>query len=93
MAIDFEWDAAKATRNLAKHGVRFEEASTAFYDHLSMTIPDPIHSADEARHVLIGQSNTGRVLVVVHVDRGERIRLISARIASRKERRQYEEST
>jgi len=86
-------ESGKKSRKLAKHSVRFEEASTAFYDHLSITIPDPLHSEDEARHVLIGQSSAGRVLVVVHVDRGERIRLISARIASRKERRQYEEGT
>lgn len=92
MSIEFEWDAAKAKSNLQKHGVSFEEATTAFYDVLSVTIPDPLHSEAEPRFVLLGQANTSRLLVIVHVDRGARIRLISARTATRKERKQYETS-
>lgn len=92
MAIEFEWDAAKAEANLRKHGVSFEEAATAFSDTLSTTIPDPLHSESEARYVLLGQTSAGRLVVVVHVDRGVRVRLISARIATRKERKQYEAS-
>jgi uncharacterized DUF497 family protein len=90
MGIEFEWDPAKAEANVRKHGISFEEATTAFFDKLSFTIPDPLHSEDEARFVLLGQTSTGQLIVVVHVDRGARIRLISARPATRKERRQYE---
>jgi uncharacterized DUF497 family protein len=92
MAIEFEWDAAKAGANLRKHGVSFEEAATAFSDPLSSTIPDPLHSEWEARCVLLGQTSAGRLVVVVHVDRGSEIRLISARVATRKERKHYETS-
>ncbi len=90
MALIFEWDVAKATANVLKHGVRFEEAATAFSDPLSITIPDPAHSADEERYILIGRSTVSRVLVVVHLERGVSIRLISARLATRRERRAYE---
>jgi uncharacterized protein len=90
MSIEFEWDSAKAEANLQKQSVSFEEATTAFYDGLSFTIPDPLHSEREARFVLLGQTSGGRLVVVVHVDRGARIRLISARAATRKERRQHE---
>jgi uncharacterized DUF497 family protein len=90
MGIEFEWDSAKAEANLQKHGVSFEEATTAFYDALSSTIPDPLHSEAEARFVLLGQTSAGRLVVVVHVDRGAIIRLISARAATRKERKEYE---
>jgi uncharacterized DUF497 family protein len=92
MSIEFEWDPAKAEANLRKHGVSFEEAVTAFSDALSSTIPDPLHSVGESRCVLIGLSSAGRLVVVVHVDRGAKIRLISARPATRKERNQYETS-
>lgn len=92
MMTDFEWDPDKATINLKKHGVSFEEATTAFFDPLSVTINDPLHSEDEKRAVLIGQSSSGRLLVVVHIDRGSRIRLISARTATRKEKRDYEKA-
>lgn len=92
MAIEFEWDAAKAEANLRKHGVSFEEAATAFSDTLSTTISDPLHSEREARYVLLGRTSTGRLVVVVHVDRGVRVRLISARLATRRERKQYEAS-
>ncbi len=89
----FEWDAAKAVANLAKHGVSFEEASSAFEDPLSLTIGDPLHSVSEARFVLLGRSRAGRLLVVVHADRGSAIRVIGARVADRKERRTYEEDS
>ena len=92
MPLFFEWDPVKARRNKEKHDVTFDEASAAFEDPLSLTIPDPLHSEDEARFVLIGVSRRGRLLVVVHTDRGERVRIISARGATAKERRQYEEN-
>ena len=69
--MHFEWDPEKARANLAKHGVSFEEAMACFLDPLSVTILDPDHSEGENRFVLIGQSSTGRLLVVVHTDRGE----------------------
>jgi len=86
----FEWDPQKAKSNLIKHGVSFEEASTAFQDTLSLTIDDPLHSIDEDRVVLIGMSNKNRLLVVVHTERGDNIRIISARKATKKERKNYE---
>jgi len=92
MNTDFEWDADKAASNLKKHGVSFEEATTTFFDVLSVTIDDPLHSSGEQRAVLIGQSGSGRLLVVVHMDRGSQIRIISARAATRKERRYYEKA-
>ena len=88
----FEWDAAKAKANLRKHGVSFEEASTVFYDELTMTGADPDHSVGEARFVTFGVSSERRLLVVSHADRGEAIRIISARKATPPERRIYEES-
>jgi hypothetical protein len=92
MALLFEWDPRKARRNLTIHGVSFDEASTAFQDPLSKTIADPPHSKDEERFVLLGLSHRNRLLVVVHTERGDRIRLISARLAANKERVRYEES-
>jgi uncharacterized DUF497 family protein len=92
MALLFEWDPRKARRNLTLHGVSFDEASTAFQDPLSKTIADPLHSEDEKRFVLLGHSHRNRLLVVVHTERGDRIRLISARLASNRERVRYEES-
>jgi hypothetical protein len=92
MALLFEWDPGKARRNLRMHGVSFDEASTAFRDPLSKTIDDPLHSEDEERFVLLGLSHRNRLLVVVHTERGDRIRLISARLATNKERVRYEES-
>jgi uncharacterized DUF497 family protein len=86
----FEWDPNKAAQNIRKHGVSFEEAATAFGDPLSITIFDPLHSIDEDRFVLIGMSNRNRLLVVVHTDRNDRIRIISARKATKKEKKQYE---
>ena len=92
-AVKFEWDPGKAASNQEKHGVSFEEASTVFGDPLSRTIPDPLHSEGEDRCVIVGLSAHMRTLVVVHVDRGDRIRIISARPATRPERRDYEEGT
>jgi uncharacterized DUF497 family protein len=90
--VNFEWDSDKAQRNLRKHGVSFDEAATAFGDPLSMTIDDPDHSVGEERLLLLGRTLVGRLVVVAHLDDGETIRLISARIAERHERRDYEES-
>jgi uncharacterized DUF497 family protein len=92
MALLFEWDPRKARINVTKHGVTFDEASTAFQDALSVTIGDPLHSEDEDRFVLIGHSHRNRLLVVVHTERADRIRIISARPATATERRNYEEN-
>jgi len=86
----FEWDPEKARRNAAKHGVSFEEAATAFGDPPSLTIYDPDHSKEEDRFILLGQIYTGRLVVVVHTDRGDNVRIISARLATRRERKAYE---
>jgi hypothetical protein len=90
MALVFEWDAEKASTNLEKHGVSFEEAGSAFADPLSLTVPDPAHSEGENRYVLLGMSAAGRMVVVAHTERQDRIRLISARKANRRERQDYE---
>ncbi|MGC2461038.1 MAG: BrnT family toxin [Steroidobacteraceae bacterium] len=92
MTTEFEWDEAKARANLRKHGIPFDEAASAFYDPLSVTIPDPDHSASEARFVLLGVTVTGRLVVVAHTDRSGRIRLISARRPTRRERSRYEKA-
>lgn len=89
--MTFEWDNDKAHRNVRKHGVSFDEAATAFGDPLSVTIDDPDHSIDEQRLLLLGQTLNGKLLVIAHLDDGETIRIISARMANRHERRQYEE--
>ena len=91
MSLRFTWDPAKATANLRKHGVSFMEASTAFADPLSITIPDPDHSVGEERFVLIGLSDRQHLVVVAHVERSDLIRIISARPANRYERKTYEE--
>ena len=90
MPVTFEWDSRKARSNLVKHGVAFEEASTIFGDPLSLTISDPDHSLREARYITVGKAFTGKLLVVVHTERGNNIRIISARPASRRERKFYE---
>ena len=89
--MKFEWDTRKAALNLAKHGVSFEEATTAFRDTLSATAPDPDHSVGERRFVTFGLSSKGRLLVVSHTERGETIRIISARCTTKQERIIYEE--
>jgi uncharacterized protein len=90
MAYVFEWDSAKAVANAQKHGVTFDEASTVFGDPLALLMPDPDHSAGEARYVLLGMSAKQRLLVVAFAERPPRTRLISARRATRPERRGYE---
>ena len=90
MALQFEWDSKKAQSNKRMHGIIFEEASTIFADLLSITIPDPAHSIGEDRFITIGTSVNNKIIVVVHSDRGDIMRIISARKATRKERRQYE---
>ncbi|MGH9425669.1 MAG: BrnT family toxin [Terriglobia bacterium] len=89
--MQFEWDPAKAAENLTKHGVSFEEAATVFRDTLSATGQDPDHSVDEERFVIFGVSTSGRLLVVAHTERGDTIRIISARPATPGERKLYEE--
>ncbi|MEQ1801903.1 MAG: BrnT family toxin [Gammaproteobacteria bacterium] len=89
MWLIFEWDPTKALHNERKHGVSFDEAKTAFADASSLTIHDPEHSDAEDRYVLLGMSAAGRLLVVVHVERGDNIRLISARTADRREAAKY----
>ena len=90
MPLTFEWDPQKARSNFAKHSVGFEEASTIFADPPSFTISDPEHSRAEERYVMMGTAFTGKLLVVVHTDRSDNIRIISARRASRRERKSYE---
>ena len=92
MALRFEWDKRKADSNLRAHGVSFREATTVLADPLSITISDPDHSIAEMRFVDIGLSHRGRLLVVSYTERGNRIRLISARLATGNERKQYEEA-
>lgn len=92
MPLRFEWDLRKAQSNLAKHGVGFEEAATIFGDPLSFTISDPGHSLIETRYITMGRALTGKLFVVVHTDRDDNIRIISARRASRRERKYYEEN-
>lgn len=89
--LRFEWDEAKAGVNLSKHGVSFEEAATVFGDALALTFPDPDHSVGERCWLTIGLSTKGRVLVVVHIEKGRTFRIISARKATRYEREIHEE--
>jgi uncharacterized DUF497 family protein len=89
--LSFEWDPKKAAGNAAKHGVSFEEAKTVFYDEDALVIPDPEHSLNEERFVIMGRSSKPRILVVVHCFRktGSSIRIISARRAGTKEQQPY----
>ncbi len=87
----FEWDPRKAEINVRKHGVSFTEAGTIFGDDLAITVPDPDHSIHEERYITIGWSNGRRLLMVAHTDRGDRIRIISARELTQSERKIYEE--
>ena len=91
MGYIFEWDPGKAKSNLKKHGVGFDEASTVFGDPLALLMPDPDHSIDEMRYVLLGMSNRQRLLVVAFAERPPKTRLISSRRATRQERKKYEE--
>ncbi|MEO8097758.1 MAG: BrnT family toxin [Acidobacteriota bacterium] len=89
--MEFEWAPEKAARNLQKHRVAFGEATSVFGDPLSNTAPDPDHSHSESRYIIIGMSSRGRMLMVAYADRHGRIRLISARTLTRKEKRDYGE--
>ena len=91
MGYIFEWDPMKGEANARKHGVTFDEATTVFGDPLNLLMADPDHSRDEERFVLLGMSNRRKLLVVAFVERPPRTRLISARPATRHERRRYEE--
>jgi uncharacterized DUF497 family protein len=90
--MDFEWDSAKAAANVKKHGVSFEEAVSALSDDLAATARDLAHSVVEFRFITFGVSANGQLLAVSHTERGNRIRIISARLATRMERKIYEES-
>jgi uncharacterized DUF497 family protein len=93
MSLSFEWDEGKASGNLAKDGVSFLEAPTVLADPLSRTISGPLHSHDAGRFAIVGESAAGRILVVAHTHRGEAIRIISARKATARERKDYERGT
>ena len=91
--LNFTWDPAKAASTAKKHGVTFPEAATAFGDPLSLTVPDPSHSKREARFILVGLTSESRVVVVAHLEGPDSVHIISARPATRAERRDYEEDT
>ena len=90
--MEFEWDPRKNEANIRKHGVAFSEAATVFGDVLSITVPDPDHSQEEDRYIITGMSGQNRLMMVAHLERGERIRIISARGLNRSEKRDYEEN-
>ena len=91
MALNFEWDDRKAASNLAKHGVSFDEGKSVFDDPCYVDFYDPDHSYEEHRYIIVGISQQQRLLVVSYTERGDIIRLISARLATRKEQRLYED--
>ena len=93
MGYTFEWDPEKGDANFPKHGVSIDEASTVFGDPLSLLMPDPDHSADEERYLVLGMSAHQKLLVVAFAERPPNTRLISARRATRAERKRYEEET
>ena len=93
MSLKFEWDKDKAASNLKKHGVSFDEASTVFDDQLAYIFDDEDHSADEHREIIIGHSSQNRLLLTCFIERAEDvIRIFSARLATKKERKDYEEN-
>ena len=89
----FEWRASKAGVNFRKHGVGFEEALTVFADPMARIVDDPDHSADESREIIVGHSTRQRLLIVSFTERGSRVRLISARRATKQERHDYEQGS
>jgi len=93
MAVEFEWDTAKAKANLKKHGIAFDEALTVFADPLARIFDDPDHSTHESRELMIGQSARNRLLVVCFMERDGRVRIINARRATTRERSNHEENT
>lgn len=92
MRVEFEWDEDKAASNKKKHQVSFEEAATVFADPLAAIFDDEVHSADEQREIIIGHSEKNRLLLVSFTERAGAIRIISAREASKRERKDYEEN-
>jgi uncharacterized DUF497 family protein len=88
--MDYEWDAIKAATNLKKHGVSFEEAKTVFNNPLALIFEDELHSVEEHREIIIGHSRQNRLLLVSFTERPKAIRIISARIATQRERKDYE---
>lgn len=92
MSPTFEWDAAKASANIKKHGVSFEEASTVFDDPIAAIFDDEDHSIEEQREIIVGHSNQNRLLIVSFTERHDKIRIISARKANKRERKDYEEN-
>ncbi len=88
--LSFEWGIQKAKSNEQKHGITFDEASTVFSDPLSLAIQDPLHSENDERFIIIGVSHKNRILIVAHTERGDNIRIISARKATKNERSYYE---
>ena len=91
MSSAFQWDETKELANLRKHGVSFDEAASVFENPLAAIFSDPDHSQDELREILVGHSQRGRVLVISYTEQGEEIRIVSARVASASERREYED--
>jgi len=89
--IEAEWDENKNQQNQRKHQVSFQEAATVFNDTLALIVPDDEHSWSEQRYHIIGESNLGDLLVVTYTERGDRVRIISARYPTRREKRDYEE--
>ena len=89
--MQFEWDVGKAASNLRKHGISFDEAVTVFADHLALTFADTDHFEFEDRSRTYGLSNKGRLLVVIHTERRDNVRIISARKATRYEKSIYTE--
>jgi len=90
--LNFEWDKAKANSNISKHNITFEEASTVFNDILSTTFPDPHHSLNENRYIILGITILSKLLVISHTYRDGNVRIISARSATKKEKKFYENS-
>jgi uncharacterized DUF497 family protein len=91
--VEFEWDPKKVAKNFRKHRISFNEAATVFGDSLGTTVLDPDHSLAENRYITVGRSSRGRLVMVAYTERGERIRIISARDLTRAERKAYEEET
>lgn len=90
--MNFEWDESKRISNIEKHGISFEEAKTLFNNPLAVIFDDPLHSIDEAREIIIGHSSQNQLLVVVFTERSGITRIISARLATRRERENYEQN-
>lgn len=90
MSLQFEWDEVKAATNVLKHHVTFDEASTVFADPLAVIFDDEVHSLHETRELILGHSMTNRLILVAFTERADVVRIVSARLATRKERRDYE---